>query len=358
MSIQTDSPRTLHRVHYTTIERKLPEWLKAAPAQTHQALRNWQQAPAWLSAAIREKPAVAKAWSNEHALHREHQAQVSELFEPLPDLMTYARKVLTDAIEQRFGLNVDVDNTFLVDARLIDTTNARDARQAIDRATRSLLHSAMGNFDATAAVENGMDAANAPLHKSVILDHRRFMGTVPITNALPIAAEDFADLCRTLDIGGTYHDLLHAIYYPAAEPGQSADERALKVYETLGRAEASAFRQSLHFAFLKGDISEALYSAALALPLEADQPAPSAPTIEFSLITLWEVELTGIALITCKNAGQHSVALYTPDDSATPIKAFASMDALKTDLRDRLLADIGYLDMHVADRDKSAVSAR
>lgn len=358
MPIQTDTISPPPSVHYTTIEKKIPGWLKAAPAKTHQSLRNWKQAPAWLTAAIQEKPAVAKAWSNEHAQHREHQAQVRKLFEHIPDLTTYARKALTDAIEQRFGRAVDVDNTFLVDVRLVDTANAIDARQAIDRATRSLLRSAMNNFDAAAAVENGMDSAGSPLQKSVILDHRRYMGTVPITNALDIPADEFADLCRTLDIGGTYHDMLHAIYYPTAEPGQSADENALKVYQTLGRAEASAFRQSLHFAFLKGDISEALYTAALATPLDRYLPAPAASVIDFSLLTLWEVELNGIALITRQTAGQHSVALYTPDDSETPIKEFASMDALKADLRDRLLADISYLDIYVADRDKSSLSAR
>lgn len=345
-------------VHYATIERKIPEWLKAAPATMHQSLRNWKHAPAWLTAAIQEKPVVAKAWSDEHARHREHQAQVRKLFEHIPDLTAFARRLLTNAIEQRFGLTVDVDNTFLVDVRLIDTASAIDARQAIDRATRSLLRCAMNNFDATAAVENGMDAADGLLHKSVILDHRRFMGTVPITNALDIAAEDFADLCRTLDIGGKYHDMLHAIYYPAAEPGQSADEKALTVYQTLGRAEASAFRQSLHFALLKGDISEVLHTAALAVPLESELPAPAASEITFSRITLWEVELTGTALLTCTIAGQNSVALYTPDDSETPIKEFASMDALKADLRNRLLADISYLDTCIPDRDKGSISTR
>ncbi|WP_422422875.1 dermonecrotic toxin domain-containing protein [Pseudomonas sp. GZD-222] len=357
MPNQTET-RTPPSVHYTTIEGKIPEWLKAAPAETHQSLRNWKQAPAWLTAAIQEQPTVAKAWSDEHARHRENQAQVRKLFEHIPDLTAFARKVLSNAIEQRFGLTVDVDNTFLLDARLIDTASSIDARQAIDRATRSLLRCAMNNFDATAAVNNGMDAADGLLHKSVILDHRRFMGTVPITNALDIHAEDFADLCRTLDIGGKYHDMLHTIYYPAAEPGQSADENALTVYQTLGRAEASAFRQSLHFAFLKGDISEVLYTAALATPLETELPAPAASNITFSLVTLWEVELAGIALITCKIAGQNSVALYTPDDSTTPIKEFVSVDALKADLRNRLLADISYLETYIADRDKGSVSTR
>lgn len=343
-------------VHYATIERRIPTWLKQAPPETQSAMRNWHQAPVWLATAIQQQPEVAKAWQEEHARHREHQVQVHKLFEQLPTLETYATKALTDAIKQRFRLDLDVRNTYLVDARLIETTDAIDSRQAVDRATRSLLHCALHNFDQAAAAEHGMDAPASLLKRSVIVDHRRFMGTVPITNALGIAAEDFADLCRTLDIGGKYHEQVHAIYYPAATPSLGADEAALAVYETLGRAEVSAFRQSLHFARLKGDISEALYSAALATPLD-QAPSPSSP-VTFSLLELWEAELTGVVLITLQAEGHQAVALYIPEDSTTPLKEFTSQQAMHDELRDRLQADIGYLDKHLADRDKAPITTR
>jgi len=259
---------TLPGAHYATIERKIPAWLKQATPDTHRAMRNALPIPVWLATAVQQLPEIAKAWQAEHARHREHHAQVHKLFEPLPDLQTYAAQTLTDAIKQRFGLDLDVHNTYLVDARLIDTTRAGDARVAVNQATRSLLHSALHNFDQDAAAEHGMDAPGAALKKSVILDHRRFMGTVPITNAVDIVAEDFADLCRTLDIGGKYHGLVHAIYYPEATAQLSTDEVRLSVYQTLGRAEVSAFRQALHYARLKGDIGETLYTAALAVPVD------------------------------------------------------------------------------------------
>lgn len=343
-------------IHYTTIERRLPVWLRQAPAETHRAMRNWQQAPAWLATAIAQHPEIARAWQAEHARHREHQAQVQKLFEQLPDLETYAAQALTDAIRQRFGLDLDVRNTYLVDARLIDTAHASDARQAINQATRSLLHSALQNFDPAACAEHGMDAPKALLKKSVILDHRRFMGTVPITNAVGLGAEDFADLCRTLNIGGKYHALVHAIYYPAATALLSADEAALAVYETLGRAEVSAYKQSLHFARLKGDISEALYTAALATPL--DQAPQARSPVTFSLLNLWEAELTGVALISLQTAGHSAMALYIPEDSTTPLKEFATWEALQDALRDRLHANLHYLDKHLADRDKAPILAR
>ncbi|KHL72308.1 hypothetical protein PpSQ1_21670 [Pseudomonas putida] len=131
---------------YATIEQKIPAWLKTASPDTLHPMRNWKQAPTWLATAILQMPDIAKAWRDEHARHRDHAAQVRRLFEALPDLQTYARQQLTDAITERFGLTVDVDNCYLVDARLIDMANAIDSRQAIDRATRSLLHCALHNF--------------------------------------------------------------------------------------------------------------------------------------------------------------------------------------------------------------------
>lgn len=343
-------------VHYATLERKIPTWLKHAPPETHRNLRNGQQAPAWLATAIQRLPEIAKAWQDEHTRHREHQAQVQTLFEQLPELQAYAAQTLTEAIKQRFGLDLDVHHTYLVDARLIDSANASDARMAVNQATRSLLHSALHNFDHDAATENGMDAPNAPLKKSVILDHRRFMGTVPITNAVDIRAEDFADLCRTLDIGGKYHERVHAIYYPAATAQRSADEARLSVYQALGQAEVSAFRQSLHFARLKGDIGETLYTAALAVPV--DQPLSATSPVTFSYLGLWEAELTGVVLITVQAEGHQAVALYIPEDSAEPLKEFTTLKALQADLRDRLQANISYLDKHIADRDKASTITR
>ncbi|MFJ4441405.1 dermonecrotic toxin domain-containing protein [Pseudomonas sp. NPDC089422] len=342
--------------HYTTIEGKIPLWLKQAPPEVRRALHDWQRAPAWLATAIRQQPEIARAWQEEHARHREHQAQVHKLFEQLPELESFAIQALTGAIKQRFGLDLDVRNTHLVDARLIDTTNAADSRLAVNRATRSLLHCALHNFDQPSSAERGMDAPAALLKKSVILDHRRFLGTTPITNALPVSAEDFAGLCRTLDIGGKYHERVHAIYYPAATTALSADEAALAVYETLGRAEVSAFRQSLHFARLKGDISEALYSAALAAPL--DQAPVTGSPVAFSLLHLWEAELTGVVVISLQTEGHQAVALYIPEDSTAPLKEFASQQALQDELRDRLQANMEYLDVHIADRDKAAIITR
>lgn len=78
----------------------------------------------------------------------------------------------------------------------------------------------------------------------------------------------------------------------------------------------------------------------------------------FSLLDLWEAELTGVVLITLQAEGHQAVALYIPEDSTTPLKEFTSQQAMHDELRDRLQADIGYLDKHLADRDKAPITTR
>ena len=346
---------TIQNVHYATIEQKAPTWLKQAPPSLHRQMRNWHLAPAWLTAAIRQQPDIAKAWADEHARHREHEVLVQKLFEHIPDLETYAAKALTDAIKQRFGLDLDVRDTHLIDARLIDN-NASDARLAINQVTRPLLYCALHNFDKDSAQAHGMDAPQALLKRSVILDHRRFMGTIPLVNTVDIKAEDFADMCRTLDIGGKYHEMVHDVYYPAGMPAPSAFDTALAVYKTLGQAEVSAYRQSLHFARLKGDISEVFYTQALAAPL--DQKQVDTRPVKFHLVKLWECELTGVVIITMNTPKRQTEALFIPEDSETPLKEFATRDALLAELRDRLIANIHYLDKHIPDSSKATLIGR
>ncbi|KIY39280.1 hypothetical protein TZ03_17800, partial [Pseudomonas sp. 10-1B] len=98
------------------------------------------------------------------------------------------------------------------------------------------------------------------------------------------------------------------------------------------------------------------YTAALTTPL--DQPPSASSAVTFSLLDLWEAELTGVVLLDLHSAGQQAVALYIPEDSTTPLKEFPDLHALQAELRDRLQTNIGYLDKHLAERDKAMISAR
>ncbi|MDD2048093.1 NEL-type E3 ubiquitin ligase domain-containing protein [Pseudomonas putida] len=356
----TDS--TGNSIHYTTIEGKIPQWMKTAPKETLQTLRDaHKQAPGWLEKACRDKPEVAKALAQEHAAYRGHQAEVGKLFRNFKHLDAFASHALTEAIKNQFGMEIDVARTYLLDAVLYSVVYQRDSGpRNPELCVKSLKHYAMQNFEASATEPGGMDAYTPAIRRSVILDQRGYQAGPPFENVVDIAPEQFAALCRTLDIGGTYYAQLDSIYYPTPKPGESTLAAQAVAIETLGRPEVSVFKQSVHLAYLKNDISQAMYEAVLATPLE-ELAAPSSMPSTFAFLNLWDVELTGLVSISLHqpdDSNSQVVALYNPHDVDTPIKEYASFEALCTQLRDRLQRDMSYIARHIPDASKSTLTVK
>ena len=340
------------RLPYALIAGKTPNWLKTAAPSTHTLMKQVMSTRATaLEQACQTQPAIASALTSEHARLQAAMAEVQALYRALPNLEAFASEQLSTAIKQTFGFEVDVCNNYLLDVRHLDKQPGQ-ALEAYKHATHTLLESALHNFEASAAEPGGMDNDNALLKKSVILDHKGFMGTVPIPNSLDIAPERFARLCRELDIGGQYQAKLQAIYYSDIKTGASNPA----TFDKLAELERCTFTQSLHLARLQNDISQALYEAALALPL--DVPVQSS-SLTFSALSLWDVQLTRLRLFDYQATDGHpSVALYIPDDPETPLKEFASQTECEQWLRDRLLGDIHYLDHCMKERDKAHLRVR
>lgn len=338
---------------YRLIASKTPTWLSQASPSVHSVMRKTlANPPPWLSEARLQQPDIVKALAEQHALMQDAAAELAQLFRDLPSLEQFARQQLSDALKDQLGFDIDVTTTYLLDVRSLAQDPALDPATAYKQATHSLLHYALRNFEASAALPGGMDNDEALLKKSVILDYKGFMGKVPIHNALELQPERFAQLCRTLDVGGQYQALLQAIYF------DNADKRATNpdTYAKLGQVQRCRFILSLHLAYLKGDIGKALYTAALAAPL--DQPLSASP-LSFSVVSLWDAQLTDLRLIQFTDAGGAPVvALYVPADPQTPLQQFPSLAACEASLRDRLFGDIGYLDHCLKERDKAMIRQR
>lgn len=339
-------------IPYSLIAGKTPAWMKNAPASSHALMKRvMSQHATALQQACQAEPAIAKALATEHARVQAAMADAQALYQDLPDLKAFAREQLSAAIKATFGFEVDVDNHYLLDVRHLDEQPGQDIG-AYKQATHSLLESALRNFEAVAAEPGGMDNADALLKKSVILDHKGFMGTVPIPNTIDIAPERFAHMCRKLDIGSQYQAKLQAIYYSDIKTGASNQATFAKI----AALEHSTFTQSLHLARLQNDISHSFYEAALTQSLDA---ATQASPLAFSVISLWDVQLTRLRLFEyTADEGERSVALYIPGDPDTPLREFASQSACEQWLRDRLLGDIGYLDHCVKERNKANLRAK
>lgn len=303
------------------VSSKLPAWVTTTKAATHQLMRDAVKSPpSWFVQAWPQHKEVARALAKDYASLRESEAQLATLLKPLPALEAFARKALTSAIKQRFGMDLDVSTTYLLNAGkavefklLLDRDPITDGQRALKMATQSLLRSAMQNFEAFEAQPQGMDSDSM---KAVILDSDAFDFVTAMGKPLPIAADQFADLSRQLDIGGQYQKLIEAALTP---PAQTVLRSTLQ-YQ---------FRVHAHLAFLRKDLSKAMYDALLTLSV-SNQAHYEGEPLWCNFMTLWKRQLTG-ALIIGVPPFRGVVVSYLPG-AATPLKEYPSMKALVADL--------------------------
>nr|EPB93700.1 hypothetical protein L321_23057 [Pseudomonas plecoglossicida NB2011] len=323
--------------------------MKHATVETLGALRAALNGlPKEFEQACRDNPNVTRALALEHEHYRQTRSAVQALFEPLPSLETFAAQTLAEGIKKTFGLNLDVSKTYLFDA-VAYSTRRQQGHAEPSRFVRSLTHHALQNFEVAATRPGGLDVPT-PQMRSVILDSRGYLNGPPFDNRVDIDPAEFARLCRELDIGGQYHALLDKIYYPTPKPGESAFDAQLPVLDKLSAHELSAFRQNLHLALLRGAITENLHAAVLNTPMD-EKAASSKPHATFGFLKLWGVELNAMLLITFANAQPSGaeVVLYCPHDSTSPIRQYASFEALTIDLSERIRKNLDVIASHIPD---------
>lgn len=327
-SITTDHDTATQAIpaHQQVVARKLPTWVSTAEPAIHQRMRAAiMSPPAWFIQAWPQNPQTARALANDYALHREYQAKLAQLLKPLPKLEAFAQQTLTPAVKQRFGLDLDVSKTYLLNAskaveykQSLDGDPIVDGQRALKMATQSLLRSAMQNFEKAEAQPGGMDRDSM---KAVILDDDAFVFTCATGKPVPIAPDQFADLSRQLDIGGEYQKLIDAAYTQSAQ-------------DLLKNAIQSAFRVHVHLAFLQDHISKAMYDALLVLSVSNHVLYQGEP-LHCNFMTLWERQLNG-ALIIGVPPYRDVVVSYLPG-APTPLKQYSSIKALLADLPQQFL---------------------
>lgn len=316
--------------HFTTVKNNIPDWIIRASPDTHRALRGASlQAPDWFEKARPAMPDIAQQLQRAYATWLIDQQQVNPLLARLPSPDVFATPLLEVAIEQRFGLAVDVRTDYLLHAR------QRYSKQ-------TLLQAALQNFEAREAKPGGLD--NGGYSKPVI--HRAVPGLEHKNPVLAIAPEQFADLCRTLDLGGKYKALLASVLEPASSPGDGPGVAAANVRGYFKLFEASAFTLQVHIARMKELISPGLHGALLELARNKSVVHLDDEALACNFLQLWDVPLTGIVAIGRNlEASNHveKIVVYVPDDPFHPLKEYDSTLHFIDELRDRLLQP-GYMD--------------
>lgn len=333
---------------HALLQSKIPAWLTASDASTRAAFRRKLGQPLpWFQLARDEKAAQVASLLGEHAVHRFDQQQVNQVLDQLPSAEAFAEPLLKAALKQRFALDIDVRACYLFHAaqvRLDVSFEAQDPlvmlQTALKAATMSLLKAALQNFEASQAEPGGMDHETGS--KAAIYAAYPLEGVFIAGPTLDLAPEAFAALCRELDLGGQYKQLIERTFNPPSAPGDASDAAAVNRATTFKLFEQSAFRLQVHLAYLQNAIDPGAYAALLALPTGARLPDKA---LTCSTLRLWGVELTGIVVISPDrdaSAKVERITVYIPDDPINPLREYASSSAFAKALRSALQTP-GYL---------------
>ncbi|WP_095162903.1 NEL-type E3 ubiquitin ligase domain-containing protein [Pseudomonas sp. Irchel 3F5] len=268
MSAQASFPTS----HHQQIAQRLPDWLKACSAEQRQAWR--LQSERSLKASEQARQALA-GWLNP---------------------WDFARPLLAQALRDA-GLPVGLS---LEHSTLLHIE--RSARAGSDRPgavlrtqRRSLLQAALQNF----ARDERFDAG------SQLLDAQG--------NALAMPPEQFARLCRGLDLGAGYQHHLNTVFAPP---------QADHLHVVLFNAQQQALRLHVLQARLEVRISEAEY-----LAMEAGLALRGDRHFSVSRLSMWNLPLDQVLMFEVQALdadGLRPCLVYLPGDPLGPLQRYAS----------------------------------
>ena len=288
---------------------------------TNPVLRVIQQnlPKAFSSASAEDQDAYRRALRvSKHA-----RTNLKERLKPLKGLSEFARPLLRQALDNRFGPGFEPETDTLFHPTLMPSG-------ATGFATRlTLLEAALHNFERTESVSGGF-LRSASINKGTAGPHPK-----------NIRPELFADLCRHLNIGNKYQDHLNDVLasdLPAGDSPTGARRNTQAIFIANDQADMELYARA---AYLRNDISASAQAAVLDVLKRGANAMFNGLPVAFEYIKLLGVEIPRVVIIKPQATWtftQVPLVLYVAQDPNTPFKEFATLTELEDDLRSRLMS--------------------
>ncbi|MFM9382118.1 dermonecrotic toxin domain-containing protein [Pseudomonas sp. UV AK001] len=318
-----------HASHYEPLAKAIPKWLGNASHDRRAALKNNRCGlDESLKSAPREQHDALR-----HAIDRHLTAQnaVDQIFDPLLNASDFAEPILSEALKTRYGLEVNVRETFL---QLYIPVTAVGINTGNRVWTVSLLDAALHNFEAGETKADAHSSGSSFITRPTSAGHFTTLATLNSTLGIPA----FTRLCRELDIGARYKTYLEG-YLALGEPVAAAVLR-----HKVNKAQKTSLRVALKMALMKGDIDEASLNSIEALLDGTTTVQMNGQPLACHDLTMMSVDLTGIVVFAPDLQRANSavtVVAYIPDDPEHPIKQYPSTAEFTKELT-RQLRETGY----------------
>ncbi|MFJ2712113.1 dermonecrotic toxin domain-containing protein [Pseudomonas sp. NPDC087346] len=311
--------------HFAVIEKAIPAWLSSTSISRVYELKSagptiaqWHR-DASLADHRRLKNEVQNAWKAQNG--------VDKALSNLQDVYTFAKPLLQEALKRRFGVEDDVEQTWL---RLYAPVNtswwAHDFSAGATSRTVSLLDAALHNFSRDEAFSHDSEFITRP-------DVRGHFTIKNIKHKLTI--EQFKSLCRELDIGARYTQHLNTFLLSS----NSVARQVLRHKVIL--SQKSALSVAARMALVKNDIERSAYDVVQGMLEDRRHLKWNGRLVSYYNLTMMDTKLTGIILICPDVLTANSpvpVIAYVPHDPEHPLKQYSSalqfMSELTRQLRD------------------------
>ncbi|WP_258166649.1 dermonecrotic toxin domain-containing protein [Pseudomonas poae] len=253
----------------------------------------------------------------------ESQNALDQVMANVPEVNAFAHPLLTAALKS-LGLELDVDRVSL---RLYVPVEDSFGRRTNGYRTKTmtLLQAALNNFEEPEAQAGYFNAASG----FITLPDERGHFTAYAT-ALKI--EDFAQLCRRLDLGAQYQAYLKTLL-------RADNEVARQLLRTRYIANRKDdFKAAANLALLKGDIGLEDFALLMRVANGEQNIRVGEKQIWYRTPCLMNLHLQGCLIIDPCVAHRYSswIIVYIPDDPEHPIKRYESFADFRNELTRQL----------------------
>ncbi|WP_454866753.1 dermonecrotic toxin domain-containing protein [Pseudomonas lini] len=310
-------------IHFELIEKAIPSWLKntsLARVNELKADRVIAPDPLWEATQAlqqRLKNGIKLSWTAQNDVDR----ALSEL----QDAYAFARPILQQALKERFGVDDDVEQTWLLLYAPVKTSWwVHDFSGGTTSRTVSLLDAALHNFLHNESFSQDSEFITRP-------DARGHFGVKRLKHKLSI--DQFKSLCRELNIGAKYQQHLNEFLL--------STNRVASNYlrYIVIRSQKSALNVAAQMALMKKDIDQQAYDVVQGMLDDRSKLKWNGQPVGYYNLSMMDTRLVGIVLIVpdaSTATGPVPVIAYVPHDPEHPLKQYPSSLEFMTELTRQL----------------------
>jgi Leucine-rich repeat (LRR) protein len=295
-------------IHRDLLEQMAPDWLINAAPERQAAIRaSATRLPDWYSrASVPQQQALKSSFNASFTA----QTQLDNAMSALQDIDTFAAPLLTSALKDRFGVDVDVNTTLLCLRRPLEISDLEIEISHFEVMKLTLLQAALHNFEASECEEGAFHRASGFVVETAT------PGSFESIN-VNMTVRGFLSLCRTLDIGAQYQTCVQAFF-------QSPTAQEASLRQSFITSQKTALKAAADLALLKKDIQPDDYTMIVSVVNGEVHPSVGNRPVWFRDLSLMKRRMTGCVVFSICEQYRYTddFIVYVPHDPEHPLKRY------------------------------------